>query len=107
MLGWIKKKLKFLTKKDRQILNLEAKVENRDKLINDQARTIEGLKSVINSLEDDLKSARSASYEMVKDLEKSTTSKKDTANKITTKKTTTRKKTSKKETTSKNTTSKK
>ena len=102
MLGWIKEKLKFLTKKDRQILNLEAKVENRDKLINDQARTIEGLKSVINSLEDDLKSARNASYEMIKDLEK-----KDTAKKTTTKKTTTRKKTAKKETTSKNTTSKK
>lgn len=107
MLRWIKKKLKFLTKKDREILNLEAKVENRDKLINDQVRTIEGLKSVINSLEEDLKSARNASYEMIKDLGKNTTGKKDTAKKTTTKKNTTKKKTTKKETTSKNTTSKK
>lgn len=95
MLGW-------LTKKDRKILNLEAKIKNRDQLIDDQARTIEGLKSVINSLEEDLKSARSASYEMIKDLAENTTSKKET-----TKKTTARKKTTKKETTSKNTTSKK
>lgn len=88
--------LGFVTRKDRKILNLEAKVKNRDTLIDDQARTIESLKSIINSLEDDLKSARSASYEMIKDLSEKTN-----------KKTMPRKVRTKKETTSKNTTSKK
>lgn len=88
--------LGFLTKKDRKILNLEAKIKNRDKLIDDQARTIEGLKTVINSLEDDLQSARSASYELIKDLSEKTN-----------KKTSQIRKRTKKETTSKNTTLKK
>lgn len=88
--------LGFVTRKDRKILNLEAKVKNRDTLIDDQARTIESLKSIINSLEDDLKSARSASYEMIKDLSEKTN-----------KKTMPRKVRTKKETISKNTTPKK
>lgn len=88
--------LGFVTKKDRKILNLEAKVKNRDTLIDDQVRTIESLKTVINSLEDDLKSARSASYELIKDLSEKTN-----------KKTPQTRKRAKKETTSKNTTLKK
>lgn len=59
----------WFTKKDREIANLNAKVKNRDKLIDDQARTIEGLKIIINSLEEDLKSAREASFENAKEAE--------------------------------------
>lgn len=88
--------LGFVTRKDRKILNLEAKVKNRDALIDDQARTIESLKSAINSLEDDVKSARSASYEMIKALSEKTN-----------KKTMQRRARAKKETISKNTTPKK
>ena len=69
---------KIFTKKDRKIANLEAKIKNRDKIIGDQARLIDGLKAVINSLEDDLKESREVSYELLQKTNKKKTTKKET-----------------------------
>lgn len=56
----------FFTKKDRKIANLEAKIKNRDILIGDMEKTIEGLKEVINSLIDDNKELREKAFEGAK-----------------------------------------
>lgn len=69
---------KIFTKKDRKIANLEAKIKNRDKIIGDQTRVIDGLKAVINSLEDDLKEAREVSYELLQKTNKKKITKKET-----------------------------
>lgn len=61
--------MKIFGRKERKIANLEAKVKNRDILIEDQCRLIDNLKSIINSLEDDLKSSKEVSYELLKKLE--------------------------------------
>lgn len=74
--------------KSREIEELNDKIKNRDILIEDQSRTIEALKAVINSLEDDVKSLREASFESSKKETKKTTTKKKTTKKETTSKTT-------------------
>lgn len=61
--------MKIFGRKERKIANLEAKVKNRDILTEDQCRLIDNLKSIINSLEDDLKSSKEVSYELLKKLE--------------------------------------
>lgn len=40
--------------RNKKIADLKSKIKNMDKLIEDQARTIEVLKSIVNSLEEDL-----------------------------------------------------
>ena len=56
----------FFTRKDRKIANLEAKIKNRDILIGDMEKTIEGLKQTINSLIDDNKELREKAFENAK-----------------------------------------
>ena len=53
--------LKFHTKKD-----LKTSLKNRDILINDQQNLISNLKSVINSLEEDLKAVKEEAYKTAK-----------------------------------------
>jgi len=56
----------MFTKKDREIANQKVKIANRDKLIGEQQRTIDCLKSVIDSLEEDLQCAREEAYKNAK-----------------------------------------
>lgn len=56
----------FFGRKDRKIANLEAKIKNRDILIGDMEKTIEGLKQTINSLIDDNKELREKAFENAK-----------------------------------------
>ena len=56
----------MFTKKDRKIANQKVMIENRDKLIGDQQRTIVCLKSVVNSLEDEIVSLREEAYKNIK-----------------------------------------
>ena len=56
----------FFTRKDRKIANLEDKIKNRDILIGDLQRTIDGFRAVINSLEDENKELREQVFESVK-----------------------------------------
>lgn len=62
----------MFTKKDRKIANLTVMVENRDKLIKGQEETIETLRKVIISLEEDLKETRAINYENACNLEANT-----------------------------------
>lgn len=71
----------FLTRKDRRIRNLKAMVINRDKLIEDQAILIESLREIINSLEEDLKATKEASFEATKKERKTRTRAKKEASK--------------------------
>ena len=52
----------MFTKKDCEIANQRIKIANRDKLIEDQERTINCLKSIIDSLEEDLQCAKEEAY---------------------------------------------
>lgn len=56
----------FFTRKDRKIANLKAKIKNRDILIGDLERTIEGFRAVINSLKDENKELREKAFENAK-----------------------------------------
>ena len=71
----------FLTRKDRRIRNLKAMVINREKLIEDQALLIESLRNIINSLEEDLKATKEASFEATKKERKTRTRAKKEASK--------------------------
>ena len=66
--------------KKSKIAELEIKVKNRDKLIGEQQRTIECLKDVINSLEEDLKALKEEAYKTAKKPVKKRTSRPQKSN---------------------------
>ncbi len=54
--------LKVFSRKDRKIVNLETKVKNRDRLIDDLSSTNAIFRAIINSLEEDNRALREYNF---------------------------------------------